>query len=1256
MPLLTRTKRKNPSINQSTASIVDSDLSGQIETVREIEESDENEIGSPLKIARFSNQKLLAEKNNFTNSALQHTNQVPKSDKKQTKSDTFQQESIRSSDIDLDSGNISNVDDLFDRQDENSNFNEQLLDDEEPIFNDIDNNNNDDEHDEYNPTIDSNRISEQQISTYKNTLTANTAFNSNQNYVTGEIGHIREIQLKNFMCHKNFRLEFGPRINFIVGQNGSGKSAILIGIVLCLGGRASSTNRGSGLSSFIKNGESRAQIILKIANFIEGQSTKEESYKYDRYGKSIIIERTININGSSSYKLKSEKGSIVSEKKEELDNILAHLGIFYDNPICILTQEVSKNFLNSKSVYDKYKFFIKATQIEETKQSYQNCLENHGITQKIITEKNELLKSYKAQLEKYRGQVETVEMLRNNVSIMKRLNDEEYWACINETRKELDEKKAKLNVEEKSIETNADEIFNIKREIDEIIRQKEELDERLKNFGSIVKQMQNDLQEAKNDADQMSSQLVKKEAEVNTVKREINIRRSEINDISEKIAYIEKNSQDCPESSWEERIQKLNEELNNKKFEQDSLKSKLAELQQHKDEYDKEKVRFKEEVQKNQINMDVCQREIKRLTGDGNNRLRRYGAKFSELNEKIDLLYKNKKFHRKPFGPIGEYIRLNDSKDAYAVECLLKKMLYAYVVDNNNDANILKDLISRLFTSPTDMQNKPTIIIRKYVPLHDVSRSQATSTNYKNFLQLMNIKNEDYPVANCLIDHLKIEQILYIPKFSEAQRVLSRRELVPRNCCRGYTSDGDVMFPSTNRSDYKCYPNKNPNKFARILVRDSTTTIEHYKNQINDLKRKSEELYREQTEHNGLIEDNKKEIALIRHKINQCDIDLHNMESKRSEMEAKAAIRPVEAVALKEEVLKLEEERKEFENQLQELTNERNGLKDQYNDLLNKSIQKQREYKKLSESRDPMIEQIEELNDKQKNLLDRSEIKANDQQILLQSKLKLEHEIEVYEKKLHEEEVKALEVTETPIETTRSSAEIQKELKRMQSMIQVNEHLLDPKVQEQIYKSYNELSNSICGVENELDNINEHFVELKKSTHLRRMAYQNMLIFIARLVNIHFHEFLKQKEFVGRIDINFNESSKDNDKGKGKSKAKTLDLIIKPRISSKNSQHQSNNEIQSFSSTKSLSGGERSFSTVAFIISLWQICQSPFKILDEVDVFMDMVTRQIALDSLVEFAASKSSKQFIFLSPLSLQQFNHSEFIKISQMPEPERK
>lgn len=53
-------------------------------------------------------------------------------------------------------------------------------------------------------------------------MAANSAINSNQNDIhNGDIGHIREILLKNFMCHKHFHLQFGPRINFIVGQNGS---------------------------------------------------------------------------------------------------------------------------------------------------------------------------------------------------------------------------------------------------------------------------------------------------------------------------------------------------------------------------------------------------------------------------------------------------------------------------------------------------------------------------------------------------------------------------------------------------------------------------------------------------------------------------------------------------------------------------------------------------------------------------------------------------------------------------------------------------------------------------------------------------------------------------------------------------------------------------------------------------------------------------------------------------------------------------
>ena len=70
-----------------------------------------------------------------------------------------------------------------------------------------------------------------------------------------ENGILERVDCYNFMCHEHFSVELGPLINFIVGKNGSGKSAILTAITLCLGGKASATNRGQSLKSFIKEGK-----------------------------------------------------------------------------------------------------------------------------------------------------------------------------------------------------------------------------------------------------------------------------------------------------------------------------------------------------------------------------------------------------------------------------------------------------------------------------------------------------------------------------------------------------------------------------------------------------------------------------------------------------------------------------------------------------------------------------------------------------------------------------------------------------------------------------------------------------------------------------------------------------------------------------------------------------------------------------------------------------------------------------------------
>ena len=72
--------------------------------------------------------------------------------------------------------------------------------------------------------------------------------------VPADQGIVEEIRCTNFMCHEQLTVTLGPLINFIIGHNGSGKSAVLTALTLCLGGKATATNRGQSLKGFIKEG------------------------------------------------------------------------------------------------------------------------------------------------------------------------------------------------------------------------------------------------------------------------------------------------------------------------------------------------------------------------------------------------------------------------------------------------------------------------------------------------------------------------------------------------------------------------------------------------------------------------------------------------------------------------------------------------------------------------------------------------------------------------------------------------------------------------------------------------------------------------------------------------------------------------------------------------------------------------------------------------------------------------------------------
>jgi structural maintenance of chromosomes protein 6 len=109
-------------------------------------------------------------------------------------------------------------------------------------------------------------------------------------------------------------------------------------------------------------------------------------------------------------------------------------------------------------------------------------------------------------------------------------------------------------------------------------------------------------------------------------------------------------------------------------------------------------------------------------------------------------------------------------------------------------------------------------------------------------------------------------------------------------------------------------------------------------------------------------------------------------------------------------------------------------------------------------------------------------------------------------------------------------------------------------------------------------------------------------------------------------------------------KEKTLELEVIPR---------NGNHANTVCNTQSLSGGERSYSTVAFLIAMWTALDHPFFFLDEYDVFTDQVNRHVMTKLLLHEAESRPNRQYVFLTPQDMSTIDANEMITIHRWVEP---
>ncbi|XP_028996683.1 structural maintenance of chromosomes protein 6-like [Betta splendens] len=1031
--------------------------------------------------------------------------------------------------------------------------------------------------------------------------------------VVSDVGIVESITLKNFMCHSLLGpFTFGPNVNFVVGNNGSGKSAVLTALIVALGGNAQATNRGSSLKGFVKEGESSADVSISLRN--KGR----DAYKPETYGSTITIDLKITRDGLRTYKLKSKSGHIISSKKEELLAILDNFNIQVNNPVSVLTQEMSKHFLHSKGEGDKYKFFMKATQLDQMKEDFVYIKTTKHVTKDKVLQHNECLKDLKQKYIEKKDRYNSLSSIDEMDNKLTELRKQMAWALVIEMEKELEPIKEQLKSEIHSTEKFDQKVDEWKNKVEAAELKYKQIQEQLEGITQKVQNLGPKCSELKAEAQRCNTSLKSMEVTVHRCKSSLRDLEKDKVQLSSRINDLRQSISQATGAESQARTQRM-EEI---KDELENLNHHISTLGQQIDQYQNACSRAKEEQGKMKREQEVLQRSIdgnkrnlQTMESSRSNRLRRFGEHIPALLNAIEEAHKKRQFRHRPRGPLGYLISLKDPEMALAIEVCLKSLLHAFTCDNYEDEKALQGLMARLFPGG----RRPAIITSQFLTrVHDTRTRAVNHPDYPSVLQALEI--DDPVVANCLIDQRGIESILIIKNRTEARRVMQHGR-PPHNCTQAFSKEGDQIFSNRN---YTADQNR-----ANFLSGDVEEEIRHLQREIenqsahlNRFKQQMKKLDDDIKQNEGLLRRTHLEQRNAQDKATRLQLeltDLKNVDEPQSE-----DLTPLEE-DLQEIIIKISSKRVEHD----EARNKMAELKASYDKAEQEYKQHKEQINTIAEEADAVKEDLSKADQEVMKCKHHKKHYDDKRNANLQNIKALEAKLKSKEDEVEARVTKAKIISPERLEVLRTAKSLDNEMIRLKVKISTqNEHLGDREV---IVREFQEAGENYKNMAQQIKNLSSFIKCLDSVMDQRLQAYADLRRFLSARCKYYFDNMLSQRGYSGSMVFDH--------------KNETLSITVQPGQGNK----------ADLSDMRSLSGGERSFSTVCFVLSLWAITEAPFRCLDEFDVYMDMVNRRISLDMMLKVAAGQRYRQFVFLTPQSMSSLPESDIIHILQLKDPDR-
>ncbi|KAI2627499.1 P-loop containing nucleoside triphosphate hydrolase protein [Hypoxylon sp. NC1633] len=1036
---------------------------------------------------------------------------------------------------------------------------------------------------------------------------------------------IESITCINFMCHTKLHVELGPLLNFIVGENGSGKSAVLTAITLCLGGKASATNRGGSLRSFVKEGEDHASLIVKIKN--QGP----DAFKPDLYGESITVERNFSKSGSSGFKLKSTGGRIISTKKGDVDDVVEYYCLQVDNPLNVLSQDNARQFLNASTPAAKYRYFVQGTQLEQLDQDYQllqETLEANETRLLAFQENIAFLKEKSEKAVKLRDALtKSAEMRRQSRVYSNQLA----WAQVME-------QEAILQRKEDAILAAQAEIARMEGAITEKTEILATIDDKVREAGEALDQMRQQEGQFKEQEEEAKANFSKARSSVEQThaqERDIHIQLSnasqKVKDYEKKIREEEQRLEEVNGGALAEKQKELEDTRRAVEDIRDSQKTHgertptlLQELKGAQDEA-QESDRIASQKEK-----EVSDAEA-RLRTVSQNRSDPLAGFEPQIPQLLRLIDRDSGFSQKPIGPIGTFIQLTKPQWSSILEKIFGSSLNGFVVGSKSDQERLYSHTERL-----GIRNCPIFIGSRST----IGSLREPDESYDTILRVLKIDN--LRVRDQLVINHQIEQTILIESREEAQRVMIDGQQ-PQNvaaCMSFHDKKRGQGLRLTRRgrnlSTSPIIPNYEQK--SRMKSDDVESQITYFKGNLEHLQ----------------AEFREKDMSrrTVQQVVQRCTQAVNHHKRQAASLEKELRNAQARATLVEEELDKFEgvdNKLQGYKNDLEEAQTQKDHYGNQYGELAMQKQEMNKGVEKLKQELDKAKTASRDHKAKMTKAEDKVRRFEETRRVALVEKNQAYEKVDMSKASKAEAERSKQRQAETVADYTRQASavaperayipegetvrsierkfeSVREQLKKIRGQLGASDEEIQNRASKSI-QEYREAKKNHKSLTSLVD-------ELKKALMDRLRKWRTFQRLISAHARCNFNYLLSERGFRGELFLDH--------------KAKRLRVQVEPDETRKSS---------SGRNTKTLSGGEKSFSSICLLLAIWDAMGSPLRCLDEFDVFMDNVNRAISTNMLITTARRSVGKQFVLITPNAIEgRAKIDKDVKIIRLTDPRQR